>query len=121
MNLIRFIVFCCFAFIFAACSSSSYYNRFKTPKEDKKDTERPARFSSDNDKVPDSKDGDEIINYRNPGNKDEEFDEDPEEEYPVDSREYLTESTKNISGSSRINLREKVLMEILKYIDTPYQ
>jgi cell wall-associated NlpC family hydrolase len=96
---------------FSNCSSSSYNQRYKQPKkEDKKNTKPSVRFTSEND-------SEENLNSADFP----EFDEEPVEDIPVDTKDFI-EKNKRFRNLSNIETsKEKLLFEILKYIDTPYQ
>jgi len=116
-------------FIYSGCSSSSNSIRYNTPKEEKKEKKSAVRFSSkdDNAQQPetatkshelDTLDAFTDTSYSDP-------DEIPEEKNKIDVAQVLkkySEETagKNISADAS-NDREKILMQIIKYLNTPYK
>ncbi len=50
-----------------------------------------------------------------------EFDEEPIEDKPVDVEEFVEENNSNLSNSFELTTREKIMMEIVRYLNTPYQ
>lgn len=95
---------------FAACSSSSSSQRYGRGDDDKEsDTKENVRFSSEDDET----------TYNNrPYNR--EFDEKPVEDYPVDKESFVKKykSSGRFSGAS--TYEEKMMSEIVKFLDTPY-
>ena len=88
-----------------SCSSSSIEQRYKiSPKiEDKSNSS--TRFTSGNDK----------LLYEN------EFDEEPIEDHPINVEDFIGEHKPNISLPQVISDRERVMLEIVKYLNTPYK
>lgn len=107
---IQFFLLVLIFFSIAACSSSSNSQRYNNDDDkDDRDTEESVRFTSDNDET--------SYNNRSPQS---EFDEEPFEEYPVDTESFV-KNYKNLSQlSPALTEREKVLFEIIKFLDTPY-
>ena len=94
---------------FISCSSSSVNQRYNKPQE--KETEKidnSVRFTNNNDNEVAKKYSDE-------------FDEEPVEEKPVDIDRFISENDVTKSSTSNLTEREKILAEIVKYINTPYQ
>jgi hypothetical protein len=88
-----------------ACSSSSINDRYNRPKEKKIESDSSSRFSSENDEK----------TYLS------EFDEEPVEDFPVDVEEFVLENNSNLSTTFELTIREKIMMEIVRYLNTPYQ
>ncbi len=88
-----------------SCSSSSIEQRYKTNSSKDEKRNNSSRFSSDND---------ESL-YKT------EFDEEPVEEHPVDVKEFIDENKPNDITPQKLSDREKVMLEIVKYLNTPYQ
>jgi cell wall-associated NlpC family hydrolase len=99
------------AISFAACSSSSNSQRYnRDDDEDDSNSKESVRFSSKDDKT----------TYNNrPYSR--EFDEEPVEEYPVDKESFINKYKDIGRFSGAETDREKVLSEIVKLLDTPYQ
>lgn len=102
-------------FLFS-CSSTSQSERYNTPKEEP-DNESPSsvRFTSKEGKQ------DDTTNYRDISNELPEFDEVPVEDYPVDTEEFVGKYEKTGSLSNAFTTREKMLFEIISFLDTPYK
>ncbi len=88
-----------------SCSSSSIERRYKTNSSKDEERNNSSRFSSDND---------ESL-YKT------EFDEEPIEEPPVNVKEFIDENKPNNITPKELSDREKVMLEIVKYLNTPYQ
>jgi cell wall-associated NlpC family hydrolase len=97
--------------LLAACSSSSNSQRYnRNEDEDENKSRKSVRFTADDDET----------TYNNPSES-REFDEEPYEEYPVDKEAFIR-NYKNLGRfSSELEDKDKVLLEIVKLLDTPYQ
>jgi len=104
------------SFFFISCSSTSQSDRYNKPK-DKSDNKSPSsvRFTSKEEKENDTAD------YRDIGEEIPEFDEVPVEDHPVDTKELVNKYEKTESFNSALTPREKVLFEVISYLDTPYK
>lgn len=104
MNLFKYslLVFVLFG---TACSSSSINKRYNGTRVNNSEEESSHRFTSANDSK----------TYLS------EFDEEPIEDKPVDIKEFLDEKNSEINHSVKLTAREKIMMEIVKYLNTPYQ
>lgn len=103
-------------FLFS-CSSSSQSDRYNKPKEES-DNKSPAsvRFTSKEENQ------DDTTNYRDVGEEEmPEFDEVPVEDHPVDTKELVSKYEKTENFSSVLTPREKILFEVISYLDTPYK
>ncbi len=105
--------------VIPGCSSSSYSNRYNKAEE----TETPERskvnrFSSEDDPEP-SKESTSTT-YSNPSGSTE-FDETPVEDHPVDKAAFVKNYKYLEQISSSLTSREKMLFEIVSYLETPYQ
>ncbi len=108
------------ALFLGGCSSSSYYSRYnKTEKKEKKENNK-VRFTSD-DSVNEKNDNDDVVSFSNLGTDENEFDVEPVEEFPVDTKEFLRKHEKVKELSTALTPRERVLFEIISYLDTPYK
>lgn len=99
-----------YASLMVSCSSSSVQQRYNKPEEKKENVDNSIRFSDDNDTGPSKV-----------GITKSEFDEEPIEEIPVDVDNYLSEHPTRSGSNVQLSDREKVLYEVVKYINTPYQ
>lgn len=105
MNLFKYFSSLLILILLFSCSSSSINKRYNKPSESEIPNDNMSRFTSENDER----------TYRS------EFDEDPIEDHPVDVEKFV--STYKAPHESNLSLseREKVMMEIVKYLNTPYQ
>ena len=125
----RFIIlsFICAAgvFLYSGCSSSSNAIRYNNQNEKQPENHSVVRFSSEKNEKPDNEKGgvDTVNSYMAESN---EADPDviPPDTKKVDIseilRKYSTTTDKNVNADKSDN-REKILMEIIKYLDTPYK
>ncbi len=105
MNLLKYL-FSLFVLLFLfSCSSSSINNRYNKPSKNENSKDDNSRFTSENDER----------TYRS------EFDEEPVEDHPVNVEEFVETNKPSTSSSIVLSDREKVMMEIVKYLNTPYQ
>jgi len=88
-----------------ACSSSTIDKRYNKPSEKKNPKDNKSRFTSENDES----------TYRS------EFDEEPVEDHPVDIDNFIRANKTSSNSSIDLSDREKMMMEIVKYLNTPYQ
>lgn len=99
------------AFIYYGCSSSSYSSRYGTDKSEEKEKSNQ-RFSDNDDLV-------EITD-----SLDEDIDEIPDDR-GIDIADVLKKIKPNKNETDldveNITLKEKLLMEIIKYLNTPYK
>jgi len=104
MSLLKdLFLFFIFAF-FTACSSSSIERRYNQSYTEKESKGKYQRFSSENDEE----------TYR------AEFDEEPVEDHPVNVKEFVEENNRIENSPIKLSERERVMMEIVKYLNTPY-
>lgn len=109
--------------IFSGCSSSSSTQRFgqskngrtvnPNPRFEKADTtKRSSRTTPKNERI--------IFNDL-PADTSAEFDEIPVEENPVDKTNFVSHIEKLKTFNVALTPREKVLFEVIKYLETPYK
>ncbi len=97
-----------------SCSSSSNSQRYDKPAEKESDTSASSvRFTSKEKKVGEKK-------FKDTGEVDSEFDEVPTEDFPVSNEEFVNKFSEIKSFSAALTTREKILFEIINYLDTPY-
>lgn len=99
-----------YASLIISCSSSSVQKRYNSPEEKKENVDNSIRFTDDNDTGPSKT-----------NNTKSEFDEEPIEEIPVDVNRFLSKHPTRSGSNVQLSDREKVLYEVVKYINTPYQ
>ena len=107
-------------FIFiAGCAPSSSAQRYGGKK-----TKTSQKQSSTRYKKPIAKEK-SIINSRSveaiPDSSDEEFDETPPEESTIDKKQFIANYKNYINPDVPLGLREEILLEVIKYLDTPYK
>ncbi len=109
-SLLKIIVLSLFIFIYIGCSPSSQTIRYG--KDDRSKTETKSAV------VPDTlvyDESDEIIDYLDP-------DDLPEEKSNYNISEIMKQLEKNENLSDeQTSTRERLIMEIIKYLDTPYK
>lgn len=89
------------ALLFAACSSSTYTERYsKKETPDKKKEIGSARFTSEKDI--------------------KEFDTPPVENHPVSKDEVIKRYGGVLNKKTKLNAREKLLFQIINFLDSPY-
>lgn len=102
--------------IFTACSSTSTDARYNKPSDNESnESSSSVRFTSKENKKDESEESFNNIEEPTP-----EFDEIPVEEYPVDTEEFVGKYGRIESLSAALTTREKILFEIITYLDTPY-
>jgi cell wall-associated NlpC family hydrolase len=109
--------------IFVSCSASSNAQRYKKDKE-KKEVPSPAAKNPPKDTVKKTNVKNERIIFNDPAdsaNADEEFDEPPPVESPVDRSKFSLNIEKLKEFNVALTPREKVLLEVIKFLDTPYK
>ncbi len=107
------------AIVFGGCSSSSYGSRYNKPKEkDKEEKKESVRFTSADDETSSTKKENEKIVFKD---YEKEFDEEPVEEYKINTKEFVNKYAKLKEYNIALTPREKVLFEVVNYLDTPYQ
>ncbi len=95
-----------FSIIFLfSCSSSSIEERYKTSSINEEKPNSSTRFTSANDE--------QLVKN--------EFDEAPVEDHPIDVKEFIDENKPNNFEQQNLSDREKVMIEIVKYLNTPYK
>jgi cell wall-associated NlpC family hydrolase len=105
--------------LITACAPSSSAQRFGGKKSKTEKAKTSSRF-----KTPPVKEK-PIINSRNveviPDSTDEEFDDAPPSESTMDKKQFITNYKNYINPDIPLGLREQVLLEVVKYLDTPYK
>lgn len=108
------------AVIVNGCSPFSSSSRYNKPPEKEKETKTSSvRFTSEDDTTKSEKKETDTATskyYNQP-----EFDELPVEDNPVDTKEFIRKYEKFGELSAALTPREKVLFEIVRYLDTPYK
>lgn len=112
LNIITVIILGIFLSLLSACSSSSYSSRYNKNKNKTSTTKnKSVRFSSEDNIKSDDKNN----------STDEEFDEEPVESNPVNSEEFFAKYNNLKNLGVALTPREKIIFEVIDYLDTPYQ
>ncbi len=98
------------------CSSTNSSIRYNKEKE-KTQKQSPVRFSSKEDEKPEV----DTLNYDYAYQDEEEFDEAPPEEKNQSKDLLIKYYSENSSASNELTVKDQLIMEIIKYIDTPYK
>jgi cell wall-associated NlpC family hydrolase len=101
----------------SASSSKKRYNKNNEAHEDKPQLRYPSNDTAEST----SANKPDIQVYNDLPDTLDEFDETPSEEKPVDKSNFVKSIEKLESSSVAISPREKVLLEVIKYLDTPYK
>jgi len=96
--------------IFLTSCSSSVQRRYSKHGEKKEKVDNSIRFTDDND-----------IGPTKSNNSGSEFDEEPIEEIPVNLDNFISKNPTRNGSNAQLTDREKLLYEVVKYINTPYQ
>ncbi|MGK9477552.1 C40 family peptidase [Melioribacter sp. OK-6-Me] len=106
-----------FSIMMTGCASTSSSVRYNKSTEKKEEVSKNPRFTSEEDSKIDS------VSLSTPvQNKEiDEFDEFPEEINSVDVKEFIDDYRTSISSEVPLSFREKLLLEVIKYIDAPYK
>ncbi len=108
---LKFLLLLLLAASFSACSSSSNSQRYnRDDGEENDNSKKSLRFTADDDET----------TYNNRTDN-REFDEEPYEEYPVDKESFIEEYKDAGRFSGTGTEKDRVLSEIVKFLDTPYQ
>ncbi len=107
---------------FIGCTSSSSSQRYNKGNNEREYGPAGRHESSDTTKVRSSKNPKkDIVIYSDTPDTTDEFDEAPVEEKPVDKTKFVANIEKLKSFNVALTPREKVLLEVIKYLDTPYK
>ena len=108
--------------MFSGCSASSSSQRYNQNKNEKEYTSHNRYAAIDTAKTRSTKNfKKDVIIYTDPSDTTSEFDEPPVEAKPVDKSKFVANIEKLKSFSVALTSREKVLLEVIKYLDTPYK
>lgn len=111
-------------YLFTGCSSSSNTQRYKQNPQVKEEPKKSVRFTSKNDNGSGNSESktDKILVTQNAGElNEEEFDEIPVEQNPINKTDFVAKMNKLSSFDVPLTMREKILFEVIKYLDTPYK
>ncbi len=119
-RLSRVLLALLFILIFSGCSASSSSRRYNRTSEEKESSPR-IRYSNNDttkEKIPKAQD---TQIYNDVADTTSEFDEPPIETKPIDKTAFVKKIEKLESFNVALTPREKVLLEVIKYLDTPYK
>ncbi len=105
--------------LFLGCSASSSSQRFKQSKSDR--SKPNSRFETPKKTQDSSNKSEKIIFNDEPPDTTNEFDEMPVEENPVDKAKYVEHIEKLKDFNLVLTPREKVLIEVIRFLETPYK
>ncbi|MEG8946830.1 C40 family peptidase [Rosettibacter firmus] len=115
-----FIIGIAFIILFEGCapsSSSQRYGQSKTKKEQQKKLVRYSKQdTSKKDTIKLKPSSENTIDTTQ-----EEFDEMPVEENPIDKEKFVANYKNYINPDVPLSFRERILLEIIKYLDAPYK
>ncbi len=109
-----------FLLLTSGCSASSSSRRYNKSTEVKEQSPRLRYSQSDTSQTAKARD-EEIQTYSDVPDTSDEFDEPPVEEKPIDKTAFVKKIEKLESFNVALTPREKVLLEVIKYLDTPYK
>ena len=109
LRILSLIIFISALFLIS-CSSTTVQKRYNKSEKEKKKVDNSIRFTDENDTAPAKNEVSKL-----------EFDEDPIEENPIDVKRFVSENSVKTGSSTQLSDREKILYEIVKYINTRYQ
>ena len=105
----NFMILIIIVYFLTSCSSS-VQRRYSKHEEKKEKVDNSIRFTDDND-----------IGPAKSNNSGSEFDEEPIEEIPVNLDNFISKNPTRNGSNAQLTDREKLLYEVVKYINTPYQ
>lgn len=116
-----FLILTAFSFLFYfGCSSSSNTSRYNNNSNDSESGNTTVRFSSDNDAdLIAAEDSVNIFGIDELENSDD-LPEDDEVDISTIMEKYSSDNENNVLDTELTTPKEKMLMEIIKYINTPY-
>lgn len=118
---IEFVFFLILLFTFLGCTSSTRSNRFNNDKE-KEESSKTTNEDKNDSATERFGDEDIIVMEDAVDSTDEEFDEAPPvNQNPVDDSKFITNLDKLKNLNVALTTREKILFEVIKYLDTPYK
>ncbi len=106
--------------MFSGCSASSSSRRYNQNEKEYKTHNRSAAIDTTRTRSSRNPRKDVVI-YSDAADTTDEFDETPVEEKPVDKTKIVANIEKLKSFNVALTPREKVLLEVIKYLDTPYK
>ncbi len=109
-----------FVILFTGCSPSSRSQRYNQPKNGGGETSR-TKDEQPSQRFDKSNNNDITVVQDLPDSNDDEFDEIPVEENPVDKSKFVEHYEKLKDFNVTLTPREKILFEVIKYLDTPYK
>jgi cell wall-associated NlpC family hydrolase len=110
---------------FIGCSPSTRFQRYNHQKSDNEksaqiENDTTAETASEKTDVKTTPGATTVVNNL-PGNDENEFDEVPVEINPVDKSKFVAHFEKLKNANVTLTPREKILFEVIKYLETPYK
>lgn len=115
----RQIIFILCIIIIYSCSSSSTTQRYNKQSEEKEEPKNDVRFTSENDPNPVKETEKEKVTYPN-YYENSDPDKIPEEEIAIDRKDFIRKYDKITNYSIALTVREKIIFEVISYLETPY-
>ncbi|MCX7797991.1 MAG: C40 family peptidase [Melioribacter sp.] len=109
--------------LFIGCTPSSSAQRYNQQKIKKTQQKKSIRFTSQ-DSIKNStqqKNANSEITKTPSDTLQDEFDELPVEENPIDKEKFVANYKNYINPDIPLSFREKILLEVIKYLDAPYK
>lgn len=105
---------------FSACSASSSSQRYGQPKPKIEEPSRSPRYGR-NEEVKSKENSEILVLHDLPDTTQAEFDELPVEDITVDQTKFVSNYDKLKNFNVALTPREKMLFEVIKFLDTPYK
>lgn len=105
---------------FTACSASSSSQRYGQSKPKTEETSKSPRYGR-SDEVKQKENSEILVLHDLPDTTQAEFDELPVEDITVDQTKFVANYDKLKDFNVALTPREKILFEVIKYLDTPYK
>lgn len=110
--------------LFEGCAPSSSSQRYQQSKTKKEQPRKSTRFTSEDsikNKSDKPKKNNTLIFQNIPDTTQDEFDEMPVEENPIDKEKFVANYKNYINPDVPLTFRERILLEVIKYLDAPYK
>jgi len=119
-----FLIGIIFLILFEGCAPSSSTQRYNQSKHNKEQQKKSVRFTSKDTLKKQIEKPTRTNTTNNQVYSDttqDEFDELPVEENPIDKEKFIANYKNYINPDVPLTFREKILLEVIKYLDAPYK
>jgi len=118
-----FLIGILFLILFEGCAPSSSVQRYNQSKYKKDQQKKSVRFASKDTlkKQIEKPKASSANNQDYSDSTQEEFDEMPIEENPIDKEKFVANYKNYINPDVPLTFRERILLEVIKYLDAPYK